>query len=245
MTVFMEYKYQGIILNKIDVGETDRLYIIYTLEAGRVAAKAIGVKKPNAKLAGNLEPLTYSDIFLAKGRGQGNITGAIAVENFSDIKGNIEFLEKVFGALKIFSRLVTQEEKDEEIFQLLLGYLLAMEREAEKSAQDNLKSDILTLGFIFKLLKKMGYAMETRKCNICGKKLISGENYFSAQLGGIICPNCARSRQDKIRITDETIKFIRLFLDNKIDNLGKIKTEKENLANLKIITNEAVRWIVG
>jgi DNA repair protein RecO (recombination protein O) len=128
----MEYKYSGIVLGKIDIGETDRLYVVYTREAGRVLAKAIGVKKPNAKLAGNLEPLTYSEIFLAKGRGQGNITGAIAVENFLEIKNNIEALEKVFEAMKIFSRLVTQEEKDERIFHLLLGYLLAIEEVVEK-----------------------------------------------------------------------------------------------------------------
>ena len=241
----MEYKYQGIILNKIDIGETDRLYVIYTLEAGRVVVKAIGVKKPNAKLAGNLESLTYSDIFLAKGRGQGNITGAITIENFSEIKRNIEVLEKTFEALKIFSRLVNQEEKDEGIFQLLLGFLLVMEKEAKENIENNLKPEILTLGFIFKLLKKMGYAIETRKCNICNKKLISGENYFSAKLGGIICPSCVQLRQNKVYIKDETIKFIRLFLDNKIENLGKIKAEKENLSNLKIITNEAVRWIAG
>ena len=241
----MEYKYQGIILNKIDVGETDRLYIVYTLEAGRLMAKAIGVKKPNAKLAGNLEPLTYSEIFLAKGRGQGNITGAIAIENFLEIKKNIEILEKVFEVIKIFSRLITQEEKDEEIFNLLLKYLSAMEREAGKPKGSDSKIDILTLGFVFKLLKKMGYAIETRKCNICGNKLVSGENYFSAQLGGIICPACIITRQDKVRITDEAVKFIRIFLDNKIENLSKIKAEKENLNNLKIIANEAVRWIAS
>lgn len=241
----MEYKYQGIILSKIDIGETDRLYVVYTLEAGRILAKAIGVKKSNAKLAGNLEPLTYSEIFLAKGRGQGNITGAIMIENFLSIKGNIEALEKVFGVLKIFSRLVTQEEKDERIFNLLLGYLLAIEEAVKKKELNELNLDILTLGFIFKLLKKLGYATETKKCTVCNEKLVSGENYFSAQLGGILCPSCARNRQGKICITDETVKCIRIFLDNKIGNLGKIKTEKKNLNNLKIIAEEVVRWVIN
>jgi DNA repair protein RecO (recombination protein O) len=241
----MEYKYQGIVLGKIDIGETDRLYVVYTLEAGRILAKAIGVKKPNAKLAGNLEPLTYSEIFLAKGRGQGNIIGAITVENFLEVKNNIEALEKVFGALKIFSRLVTQEEKDARIFHLLLGYLLAIKETIKKKELDELSLDILTLGFIFKLLNKMGYAMETKKCTTCNEKLVSGENYFSASFGGILCPSCARNRQGKVRITDEAVKCIRIFLDNKIENLGKIKIENKNLDNLKMITNEMVRWVVN
>ncbi|PIP27915.1 MAG: DNA repair protein RecO [Candidatus Moranbacteria bacterium CG23_combo_of_CG06-09_8_20_14_all_35_22] len=244
----MEYKYNAIVLNKIDTGETDRVYVIYTQEAGRILARAIGVKKPNAKLAGNLEPITYCEIFLAKGKGRGNVTGAIAVENFLAIKENVEALEKVFSAFKIFSRLVTQEEKDEKIFQLLLDYLLAMEKQAggEKiELKDNLKFDIPTLGFIFKLLQSLGYKQEVKKCAVCSAKLTSGENYFSAEFGGILCPICAKHSKNKIRITDEAVKFIRIFLDNKIENIGKIKSENKNIHNLKIIAQEAVRWIVG
>ena len=241
----MEYKYNAIILNKIDIGETDRVYVVYTLEAGRILARAIGVKKPNAKLAGNLEPITYCEIFLAKGKGRGNITGAIPIELFFAIKENISALEKVFGALKIFNRLVTQEEKDEKTFQLLLNYLIAMEKITKETKESNLKFDILTLGFVFKLLQNLGYEMETKKCAKCAKKLVAGENYFNAERGGIICPACARMQNNKIRITDEAVKLIRIFLDNKIENLGKIKTESQNLRNPKIIAMEAVRWVVG
>ena len=109
----MEYKYNAIVLNKIDTGETDRVYVVYTREAGRILARAIGVKKPNAKLAGNLESITQCEIFLVKGKGRGNVTGVIPVESFFALKEDIDALEKVFGVMKIFNRLMTQEEKDE------------------------------------------------------------------------------------------------------------------------------------
>ncbi|KKQ14277.1 MAG: repair protein RecO protein [Candidatus Moranbacteria bacterium GW2011_GWF2_36_839] len=244
----MEYKYNAIVLNKIDTGETDRVYVVYTREAGRILARAIGVKKPNAKLAGNLESITQCEIFLAKGKGRGNITGVIPMENFLAIKENIFALEKVFGVMKIFNRLMTQEEKDEKTFQLLLEYLLMMNDEAGKAEKDILKFDIYTLGFIFKLLQNLGYKQEAKKCAVCAGKLISGENYFSAERGGIICSNCAKQETKKIRINDEGVKFIRIVLENKMENLGKIKLEKKNLNNLnnlKIIVREAVRWITN
>ncbi|MFZ2975526.1 MAG: DNA repair protein RecO [Candidatus Moraniibacteriota bacterium] len=241
----MEYKYNAIVLNKIDTGETDRVYVVYTKEAGRILARAIGVKKPNAKLAGNLESITQCEIFLAKGKGRGNVTGVIGVENFLAIKEDIDALEKVFGALKIFNRLMTQEEKDEKTFQLLLDYLSAMNEGAGKTEGDFFKFDIYTLGFIFKLLQNLGYKQEVKKCSACAGKLVSGENYFSAQRGGIICPNCAKLEMRKIRVMDEAVKFIRIVLDNKIENLGKIKLGKKSLNNLKIVAQEAVRWITG
>lgn len=239
----MGYKYNAIILNKIDTGETDRVYTVYTLESGRINVKAIGVKKPNAKLAGNLEPVTYCEIFLAKGRGRGNVTSAIPVENFLAIKENISALEKVFGIFKIFSRLVTQEEKDEKIFNLLLEYLLTIEKWANQ--KDDLKLDLFTLSFIFKLLEALGYNQEMKKCAVCTDMLRSGENYFSAEKGGVICRKCAVNLPKRIRISDEAIKFIRIFLDNKIRSLAKIKTEKKSLNNLKIIAKEVINWITG
>jgi len=103
----------------------------------------------------------------------------------------------------------------------------------------------LTFGFIFKLLFLLGYGLEVKKCAGCGKLLSSGENYFSAPLGGTICVGCTSQEAKKVKINDQTIKFIRIFLENKIENLSKLKAEKKSLDNLKIVLNEAVGWIVG
>ncbi len=54
----MEYRYTAIVLGKKEVGETDRLYTFYTREQGKVRVVAKGVRKPEAKLAGQLENLS-------------------------------------------------------------------------------------------------------------------------------------------------------------------------------------------
>ncbi len=237
----MDYKYHGIILSKFDVAETDRIYTVYTLESGKIRLPAIGVKKPNAKLAGSLEPVTYAEIFCARSRGKGKITGVITVDNFSSLKGDISTLEKVFGAFRIFDRLVTEEEKDEKTFNLLLDYLQATER-VSVERNDDFKKEIFTLGFIFKLLENLGYGLEIKECASCGKKLIPGGNYFSVAAGGILCLACSLKESRKIKIEDDAIKFIRIILENKLSNLGKIKTSEESVKNLKIIASEAVKW---
>ena len=40
----MEYKYNGIILGKNDIAETDRIYSIYTREAGKIRVLGKGVE---------------------------------------------------------------------------------------------------------------------------------------------------------------------------------------------------------
>lgn len=238
----MEYKYQSIILGKHDIGETDRMYVLYTREAGKLRLAANGVRKPQAKLAGNLETLSFCEIFLAKGRGRGRITGAVPVEMFLSAKGDIERMEKIFWALGVFDRLVTQEEKDEKVFDLLLGYLRSMDALEEDSLGS---ADIFTLGFIFQLISLSGYALEMERCVACGQKLASGENFFDAARGGVVCPRCAERSERHVKITDESIKFIRVFANNKIENLVKLKAEKDKLNNLKLIASEAIRWITS
>jgi len=235
----MELKYTGIILGKYDVGETDRMYIIYTKEAGKIRVLGKGVRRPNAKLAGHLEPVTLAEIFVARSRGVGKITGSIVLNNFARIKNNFNLLQKVFFALKIFEKLISDEEKDENIFVLVNNFLESL----EKSWVNEEKIQLLALGFLFKLFSEAGYRLEMEKCVACGKKLKSGENYFSAEKGGVVCAICVKKERARVKIKDESIKLIRIFGKNKIENLAKLKVLPGDIKNLKTVIQEVLNWV--
>jgi len=234
----MDYKYQGIILNKRDVGEVDRIYTIYTFEAGKIRVLGKGVRKPNAKLAGNLESITQAEIFMAKSRGMGKITGSIAVNNFSNIKTNLDLVNQVFYVFKIIAKIISEEERDEKVFNLLEKYLMGM----NNPDVDEEKANILTLGLLFKVLDEMGYRLEVEKCVHCEKKLLLENNYFSVSRGGVLCSNCYKYENKKIMVSNESIKLIRIFLQNKLENLIKIRVSKRDADRLKIVLAEAIGW---
>ncbi len=234
----MDYKYQGIILSKKDVGETDRIYTIYTFEAGKIRILGKGVRKPNAKLAGNLESVTLAEIFAAKSRGMGKITGAIAVNNFSNIKSDLVLTGRVFYAFRILGKIISEEEKDQVTFDLLKKYL-----ETINLAKDENGADIVTLGLVFKVLDEMGYRIEVERCVRCGKKLALEKNCFSASRGGILCRKCQPAENDKTAISNESIKLLRIFLKNKLESLIKLRVDKRDVNNLKIIVQETINWM--
>lgn len=238
----MDYKYTGIILNKKNVSETDRIYTLYALEAGKIKVLGKGVRKPNAKLAGSLEPITLAEIFVAKTRGMGKITGAIAADNFSGIKSNIDALERIDYVFKIFGKIIAEQEQDKDIFEILKGFLVGLEKISQETGDKN-KMDILTLGFLFKLLGKMGYGLEMEKCVHCGAKLRPENNYFSAEKGGVLCGGCHKLENRRIKISNESIKLIRIFLKNKIEQLIKLKVPPKDINNLKIVSQEALNWL--
>lgn len=232
------------------MGEVDRFYIVYTRQAGKVRLLGKGVKKPNAKLAGNLEPLTYSEIFFAKGKGSGNIIGAIANDLFFGIKENLPISRSVFFTLGILGRIITEEEKDEKIFDLVLKYLESAQSMAEEFSEGKMKEDelekkmdVLSFGFLLKLLEKLGYGLEFEKCVFCKGKLLPGGNFFSAESGGILCVDCAKNQRQSVKATDESVKLGRIILKNRIRNFSKINVTKEAVDNLKLIVSEEIRWI--
>lgn len=237
----MDYKYTGIILSKKDVGETDRIYTIYTEEAGKIRVLGKGVKKSNAKLAGHLEPLTLAEIFVAKSRGLGKITGSIVVENFVKTKADWESLKNIYYVFRIIEKMLSEEEEDAEIFKLISNFLYEIEKYSGKKD----KMDIITLGFLFKFLSESGYKLEAEYCVICRKKIQKENNYISIGRGGILCQGCQTKENGKISIGIEAIKLIRIFQKNKIESLNKLKVLPRDVNNLKIIANEAFTWILG
>lgn len=238
----MDFKYSGIILSKRDVSETDRIYTIFTLESGKIKALGKGVRRPNAKLAGHLEPITYSEIFLSKGRGIGKLTGSGVVENFPKIKADIEALIQVSSAVKVLEKIIPEQQAEEKTFQLFSEYLNAMEDLSGKNNPG--KKAGITLGFFFKLLEESGYKLEIKRCVICGGRLQSGNNSFSASRGGVLCCNCQSLEQKKIRVVDSSIKFMRIFAQNKIGNLEKLSFSQKDLDNLRKIIKESLDWMV-
>ncbi len=244
----MEYKYTSIILEKRNKGETDRFYVFYTLEKGKIGVKAQGVRRPQSKLAGNLENFNFGHIFVARGKGSGRIIGAIAENIFPALRKNWETLSSVFETIAIFNRLTDYEEKDVEIFKLLLEYLFSMEKVAavkEISSEETRKRiKILKSGFLIQFLLLSGYRLETKTCVVCGEKIAAEGNYFSSPKGGLICSRCSMTVSRKIAISANTIKLVRLFSYHRLSSFLKLKVGDKEIENLELVVRDFLRWII-
>jgi DNA repair protein RecO (recombination protein O) len=237
----MEYKYTGIILSKYDVGETDRICTIYTLEGGKIKSLAKGVRKPHARLASSLENITLADITIVRTRGLGKITGSIIENSFTVLKSNYDALLEVFAALNLFDKLVDFESPDQKVFSLLKSYLEA----CEKCAQDgnDEKYALLRLGFAVKLLYELGYAIEVNSCVTCGNPLSEDSLWFSSSHGGVLCAECAsKNSNSSIPIRANAVKIIRLFLQNNIGALSKIRAAKEDYDSARLTVDDFLKW---
>lgn len=70
--------------------EADGLISLYTESFGLIRAVAPGVKKPGAKLAGHLEPLSISEVTFIQTEGGWRLIGAVLEEPFRRMNHALE-----------------------------------------------------------------------------------------------------------------------------------------------------------
>ncbi len=236
----MDYRYQGIILGSQEVGEADRIYSVFTLEAGKIRVLGKGVRRLEARLAGFLEPLTWSEIFVSRGKGLGQISGSLIENNFPFIRSHWFLSQKVFEIFQLVEKISSEGQKEIKAFQLLLGYLGTLEKLKPNQKE---KAEILTLGFIFKFAQELGYGLEIGKCLGCEKPLKPEKNFFEASRGGFFCPGCFQLEKRGFPCPASSIKFLRIFKRNRIESLTKILPSEKEIGDLKKISSDYQKWL--
>lgn len=148
------YNTEGIVLSSFPVGESDKLFNIFTKELGLVQAKAQGIRKIESKNRYGLQDFSLSNFSLVRGREIWRITNVSAEKNlFNIFKTNRNKLNSLFNIIIIIQRFVKGEEKNEELFDLLKEFLYFLQKEDLK----NVEYRNFELIFYIKILNNLGY----------------------------------------------------------------------------------------
>ncbi len=246
----MDFSYTAIVLGKREIGETDRLYTFFTKEAGKVRAVGRGTRKPAAKLAGHMETLFLVDLSVARSRGRGNISSAVAEEVFPSIRTSEQTLRVALEGAAILDRFTEEGEPDERLFSLLFEFLSTLNSvSADQNVSESKKmlarvDGIVRLGFLWKALDVLGFGVETKYCAVGGEGLRSGERYFfSADTGGVVCEEHRSSATHAIPIEQDAVKLLRILLSNRVSALPKLAVNRSAEQSLSMALDAFLKWI--
>jgi DNA repair protein RecO (recombination protein O) len=177
------YRTQGIILKQTKLGESDKIVTIYTPEFGKLKAVAKGACRPWSKLGGNVEPLTYSLMLLAKGRNLDIITQSQTVNGFLALKNDLWRMACGFYILELIDSFTVEGGENRPLFDLLLDIL-------NQLGEPDSNETVLRY-FELHLLHYLGYRPQLRRCVNCDSPLKPVVNLFSPSKGGLLCPDCS------------------------------------------------------
>ncbi|MDP3784633.1 MAG: DNA repair protein RecO [bacterium] len=162
------YQTEGIILNRMDAGEADRILTVFTKEFGMLRLFARGVRKIRSKLNGFLNIFSYARFGFVSGRETWHLIDAEDLEYFDGISSDGEKI-KVFGRVSNFlERFNRGEGKDEVLWLEFLSFLKFLDGASGEELEEK------ELLFYARALATLGYLDEkniSEKSNL--KKLVS------------------------------------------------------------------------
>jgi len=139
----------GIVLQSQPWREWDKLYTIYTESAGKQIIRAQGIRRPQAKLVGALEPFAEVELFLIKAKHWPKLGGAVVRQRFYNLRTDLQSCNATLFCCEIVDRLTKDNLADPAIYQLLYSVFAWLDQESS--------SRIVVYGFVARLIRLLGF----------------------------------------------------------------------------------------
>lgn len=121
------YQTEGIILDRRNFGEAEKLYIVLTDKFGKITAIAQGVRNIKSKLKFSLEPLSLVKFALVATGESWRIVDAEKIKSFKSINNEQEKLLLFSRLVKLISRMLQGQEKNQNLWNQFLADVTFLE----------------------------------------------------------------------------------------------------------------------
>jgi DNA repair protein RecO (recombination protein O) len=174
---------------------------MYSREQGKLRAIAKGVRKIQSRKAGHLEPFTRSTIQIAKGHDLWIVTQTEALDLYTPIKEDLQLLSQAAYVVELLDRFTYEEGQNWQLYKLLTETLERLSL---------LEDPFISVRYYeMRLLDLLGFRPLLFECAACGAEITAQNQFFSADLGGVLCPACAFRGQSRREVSVEALRYMR------------------------------------
>lgn len=199
---------EGIVINTKNYGDTSRIIDILTKEYGVIGVMAKGCKSLKSNLRSVTDKLTYANFTIYYKKDKLSILSeASIINNFSNIKKDIEKISYASFLLDLTNQVYKQSES-EELYDLLISSLIKI--------NDNFNPIIITNIIELKYLEYLGVMPNLDGCSICGSKNVIT---LSSDKGGYLCKKC---HTNEPIVSEKAIKLVRMYTLVDINKISKL-----------------------
>jgi DNA repair protein RecO (recombination protein O) len=197
------FRLEAVVLRHIDWGEADRLLILYSLESGKLRAVAKGVRRPRSRKAGHLEPFNRAALQLARGRDLPIVTQADTLDAYLPLREDLVLTTLAAYVVELLDRFTYEEGENRALYRLLIDTL------GRLCTANN--PDLAVRFYEMRLLDLVGFRPQLTTCVKCGSQIQAEDQFFSAELGGVLCPKCGADAGGARRVSVQALKYLRYF----------------------------------
>lgn len=215
---------QAIILERRPMKEYDRRIVVFSKDFGRLDLIAKGTLRLASKLAGSLEPLTETNLNIARGRFD-RVIGSVTQQAWPRLHNDLEALSAGSFLAQVTSQLTQKDSPDPAIYNQLQFSLAQL---------NQIPSDEFTLvvrRYLWQLFDHLGFRPQLDKCVRCGKNQSTKYTYVP-EAGGAVCDKCQTADSKGIPLTSHTIQGLNNLLQPNSESTPINKTTDRTIAQI-------------
>ncbi len=174
---------EAIVLKTFDFRETSRIAHFYTRRQGKVRGVMKGIRKDPRKFGSSVERFSENDIvYYEYRRSDLHLISQCDLKNFFfPIRQDLDKALAAHYILDLVGAMMPPEEKNVQVYDLMLDFLNALERASDIHA--------LVHFFQIKLLLLSGFKPHLDTCVKC-RRQVTAQARFSPGEGGLLCRDC-------------------------------------------------------
>ena len=228
-------KLEAVVISHRDFDEADRFIRLFTRELGKMDAIAKGIRKARSRKAAHLEPFTHVALVLARGQSAWIITQADMLTAFNAIREDLKKTAQAAYVVELADRLTAQDQVDSAVFRLVLETLKRLDKLADPfNALCHYELNLLNL---------TGFRPEFFKCVGCGQEIQPQDQFFSARLGGVLCPQCGSGAGDFERLVLSTLRYLRHFSRSAYPESASVTVPETARREMRRVIGAYIRYV--
>jgi|GEM_PF-6970054 len=218
-------KTRGIVLRRIDLNEADQLVTILTEDEGKISLMAKGSRRLKNRFCGRLEPFYHLSLNYFQGRDLGHLDEAEILDVYAPLELNLKTKGILFFIAEITAKLVADGQECAEVYGLLKECL---------SQFDEDSGEVILLGFMVKLLTRLGFMAPWDICSRSNQKInLTQPYYLSLRDASVIRSGYAESVD--LRLTPSVIKWVNYMQKEGFENLKRVRPSHGEKAEVSFI----------
>ncbi|MFH0831026.1 MAG: DNA repair protein RecO [Parcubacteria group bacterium] len=206
------YSVDALVLSRKDIGEADRLLTIFSRTMGKQRVVAKGVRRPTSRMSAHLEPGRESRLFLIDRRSLPLVTQVEPKQIFTSTAADLTELKNLYAILETTANLLDDGQRDSRLYDLVVATLSAFNWYHQKP--NSTSAAALTIAFMLKALRLLGFGLETQYCVGCQQLLTAPDHchhefYLSTTHGGVLHSKCGHVSPGIYKINSAALQTLR------------------------------------
>jgi len=230
---------EGVVLRRRDFGESSRIAVVYTRDAGKLQLLAKGARVLKNKFGAALEPLTHGEFvfYWREGKDLFTLAETAIITPGRYLREDARSLPYGLAVVEATDKLSGEGDADAALYELVAASVAALDDGGPPAA--------LLSQFLVKLAARLGLKPDIAKCSRCGRANPREGVALVLKEGTVVCRDCQPAGGDLITLSPAAYNYVRTLASLEPARLGLVKAGPELVEQTLSFIRAHLRYHTG